>query len=474
MSQIVPVVLSGGAGTRLWPASRACYPKQFLDLGQGRSLLQTTLRRFAGETDFTAPLVIANEEQRFLVGAQAQECGTKLMALLIEPLARDTAFAIAAAATWLAASRPDALMLVMPADQVVADTAVLSHAIRQAVQAARSGYLVTFGIKPTRAEVGFGYIHAGDGKVAGEVLEVLQFVEKPDRRLAEAYVAGGRHYWNSGIFLFEARAVLSEMAAHAPSVLEAATLATERAATDLDFVRLDRSAMEPVSPISIDYAVFQVSSRIAMQPVQDCGWSDVGSWDALHQVTHRDERDNAVFGSAMMIDADRNIAYIADERHLVAYGVSDLAIVSTPDAMLVTRRNLAQDVKQIVERLRQSHPHLVEHNHRVHRPWGHFERVHGGNRHQVKHIYVKPGGRLSLQRHLHRAEHWVVVSGTARVTKGNEILELSENESVYVPLGCLHRLENTGRIPLSLIEVQSGGYLGEDDIERFDDCYGRS
>lgn len=471
---IVPVVLSGGAGTRLWPASRGCYPKQFLDLGQGRSLLQTTLRRFAGESEFTDPLVIANEEQRFLVGAQAQECNAKLMALLIEPLARDTAFAVAAAAKWLMAIRPDALMLVMPADHLIADTPVLSEAIRDAILAARSGYLVTFGIKPTRPEVGFGYIQAGERKIAGEVLDVLQFVEKPDRQVAQSYIASGRHFWNSGIFLFEAQAILSEMAAHAPSVLEAASMANARAKTDLDFVRLDRSAMEAVKPVSIDYAVFQVSSRVAMQPVGDCGWSDLGSWDALHEVAPRDDRENVVLGSGLMIDADRNVAYVADKRLLVAFGVSDLAIVSTADAMLVTRRDLAQDVKRIVENLRQSHPRLVEMNHRVDRPWGHFESLHCGDRHQVKHIYVKPGGRLSLQRHAHRAEHWVVVSGTAQVTKGDETLELTENESVYMPLGCLHRLENTGPIPLSLIEVQSGGYLGEDDIERFDDCYGRT
>jgi mannose-1-phosphate guanylyltransferase / mannose-6-phosphate isomerase len=466
MRRIMPVVLSGGSGTRLWPASRTCYPKQFLALHGERSLLQNTLLRFAPQEDFDPPLVVGSEEHRFLIGAQAQECGAALGALLVEPVARDTAPAIAAAAAWLAARDPDAVMLVMPADHLIGDPVALAEAVRAAMPAAEAGWLVTFGIRPTSPETGYGYVEEGGREIEGSVRQVERFVEKPDLETARRFVESGRHLWNSGLFLFRAATLLAEMERHAPGVHRAALAAVAESTRDLDFVRLARAAFETSPSISIDYGLMQKSDRVAVRPVADLGWSDIGSWNALYEASAPDGRGNVAVGEALLVDCERNYAYLPD-------GVEDLIIVSTPDALLVTRRDLAQDLKPVVERLRAERPEQVSGNRRMYRPWGHYETLDLGGRHQVKHIFVKPGGRLSLQKHYHRAEHWVVVKGTARVTRDNEVHELTENESIYLPLGCRHRLENPGRIPLSLIEVQTGSYLGEDDIERFEDLYGR-
>ncbi|MGQ7791663.1 mannose-1-phosphate guanylyltransferase/mannose-6-phosphate isomerase [Faunimonas sp. B44] len=470
---ITPVILSGGSGTRLWPASRACHPKQFLTFSGSRSLLQNTLLRFHDEPGFGKPTVVASEEHRFLAAEQARACGVELGALLVEPVARDTAAAIAAAGCWLARKDPDALLLVMPADHLIDDPRTLGDAARSAAPAARDGWLVTFGIAPTYPETGYGYIEKGECEISPDLWQAAAFIEKPDRALAERLLEEGGRYWNSGLFLFRAAALLSELERHAPEVLTAAAESVDAARADLDFVRLDRAALERSPSISIDFALMQGSERVAVRPVGEIGWSDIGSWDALYAATPKDPQGNAAVGEVHFADAARNYAYLPDGRLLVALGVEDLVVVSTSDAMLVAKRDRVHGMKGIVDALRTRRPDLVERNRRMYRPWGHYESLDQGERHQVKHICVKPGGRLSLQRHLHRAEHWIVVKGTARVTCGNDVMEVTENESVYLPLGAHHRLENPGRIPLSLIEVQTGSYLGDDDIERFDDVYGR-
>ena len=471
---ILPIVLSGGTGTRLWPASRGSCPKQFLEFEGGGSLFQKTLQRFAAEDDFADPIVVGSEELRFLVGAQAQECGMKLGALLIEPIARNTAFAIAAAACHCIESHPDKMMLTMPADHLIANPLVFAEAIRAALPAALAGYLVTFGIKPTRAETGYGYIEAKDEKIADCAWKVRSFIEKPGLRVADSYFAGGQHYWNSGIFLVNPATLLSELAKHAPDLLQAAKSATRQAVADLDFIRLDRASMEDVEPISIDHRLIQVSKRVCVRPVTGAGWSDIGSWDSLYELTPRDDRGNAAFGSTVMVESDRNFAYMADGRVLITQGVCDLIIVSTADAILVSQRQCSQRIKELVDLVRVDRPELVETSQRMHRPWGYYEVLHHSDGYQVKHIQVKPGGLLSLQKHAHRAENWIVLKGTARVTRNDEVVDLSPNQMIYLPLGCKHRLENPGGIPLSIIEVQTGSYLGEDDIERFEDCYGRT
>ncbi|WP_281351615.1 mannose-1-phosphate guanylyltransferase/mannose-6-phosphate isomerase [Propylenella binzhouense] len=473
MTTITPTVLSGGSGMRLWPASRSCHPKQFLTLTGERSLLQNTLLRFSGEAGFGRPVVVGSEEHRFLLAEQARACGVELAGLLVEPVARDTAPAIAAACRWICARDAEALVLVMPADHRIAVPARLAEAVRESVPVAEDGWLVTFGIEPASPETGYGYVARGPEALSAGVWRAKSFVEKPDRARAEAMIAAGGHYWNSGLFLFRARTLLAELERLAPAIASAAAESVETAAADLDFVRLGRAALERSPASSIDYAVMQRSERVAIRPVSGIGWSDIGSWNALYDASRRDEHGNAALGDARFEDSARNYAYISDGRLLATLGVDDIVVVSTPDAMLVSRRDRAHEIKPIVDRLRTERPELVLANRRVHRPWGHFETIDRGERHQVKHICVKPGGRLSLQRHLHRAEHWVVVKGTARVTRGGEVVEITENESVYLPLGTRHRLENPGRIPLSLIEVQTGSYLGEDDVERLDDVYGR-
>jgi mannose-1-phosphate guanylyltransferase / mannose-6-phosphate isomerase len=469
---IHPVILSGGSGTRLWPMSRSLYPKQLLALVGEHSLLQETVQRVIGDARFAAPLIIANEEHRFIIAEQLREIGAVPEALMLEPIGRNTAPAACVAALRLAASEPDALMLVMPSDHVIGDLAAFRRATECAASAARAGHLVTFGIAPERAETGYGYIAKGEAIAGCEgAFAVTAFVEKPDAETAERYLASGDHFWNSGIFLFPAALYLAELERRQPSMLAACQKALAGARTDSDFIRLDKTAFAASPGDSIDYAVMEHTTLAAVVPV-GMGWSDLGSWDALWELGVRDERGNALLGN-VVAEATRN-CYLRSEAGLVAaIGVEDLVVVATDDAVMVAPRNRTQEVKDLVARLRAERRDEADALATVHRPWGTYRALHNGHRVQVKHIMVRPGAKLSLQMHHHRAEHWVVVQGTAKIVRGNEELILSEDQSTYIPLGTAHRLENPGKIPLHVIEVQSGSYLGEDDIVRFEDHYGR-
>ena len=470
---IQPVILSGGSGTRLWPMSRTLYPKQLLSLLGQDSLLQQTVRRVADRQGFAAPLLVANEEHRFIIAEQLREIAAVPRALLLEPVGRNTAPAACIAALALTEAEPDPLMLVMPSDHTIGDLAAFADAVEGAATAARAGALVSFGITPQRAETGYGYIRRGselDG--AKGVFAVAEFVEKPGPEQAQAYVASGEHSWNSGMFLFPARVYLDELERLRPDMVAACRDALATAQRDSDFVRLGREAFAGCDSDSIDYAVMEHTRRAAVVPVS-MGWSDVGSWDALWEMGDKDQHGNSIEGNVVAEDA-RN-CYLRSEAGLVAaIGIEDLVVVSTADAVMVAPRNSTQDVMKLVARLVKDRRDEADALPTVHRPWGTFTSLHNGHRVQVKHIMVKPGGKLSLQMHHHRAEHWVVVQGTARIRRGDQETMLSEDQSTYIPIGTAHRLENPGKIPLHLIEVQSGSYLGEDDIVRLEDSYGRS
>ena len=461
------VLLSGGSGTRLWPLSREAYPKQFLPLAGEATMVQDTWSRAAALTTLK-PIVVANEEHRFLVAEQLRQIGAPVPDILLEPVGRNTAPAIAAAALQARAAGEDPVLLVLPSDHVVRDVAAFHAAVREALPAAGDGALVTFGIRASAPETGFGYIQAGPGE---GVRKVLRFVEKPDAETARAYLASGDHVWNSGMFLFRASRYLDELARFRPDILDAVRRAFDAASRDGDFVRLEREAFAASPSDSIDYAVMEKTSDARVLPV-DIGWNDVGSWSALWDVSAQDEHGNAGHGDVIAVDSRNSYAY---SRRLVALvGVDDLVVVETDDAVLVARKDRVQQVKDVVARLKaDQRSHAVMHR-EVHRPWGSYDSVDVGNGFQVKRIKVKPGARLSLQSHAHRAEHWVVVRGTARVTRDNDVFDLHANQSTYIPLGARHRLENPGVDQLELIEVQSGDYLGEDDIVRYEDVYGRS
>ena len=467
MAQLQPVLLSGGSGTRLWPLSREAYPKQFLPLAGDDTMVQATWRRVEALADL-APIVVANEEHRFLVAEQLRQVGAPVPAILLEPVGRNTAPAIAAAALQAMAGGADPLLLVLPSDHVVRDVAGFQRAVREASSAAEAGALVTFGIVPDAPETGFGYIQAeaGDG-----LRQVLRFVEKPDAATARSYLDAGGYYWNSGMFLFRASRYLEELARFRPDIVDAMRAAHAAARHDGDFVRLDKDAFSACPSDSLDYAVMEKTADAMVLPV-DIGWNDVGSWSALWDVAERDADGNAHHGDVIAVDSRNSYAYA--QRLVALVGVDDIVVVETDDAVLVARKDKVQEVKQVVARLKQEQRSQAVLHREVHRPWGSYDSVDNGGRHQVKRIKVKPGAALSLQMHHHRAEHWIVVSGTAKVTRGDETLLLSENESTYIPLGVKHRLENPGKVPLELIEVQSGSYLGEDDIVRFEDVYGRS
>jgi len=467
MAKLQPVLLSGGSGTRLWPLSREAYPKQFLPLAGDDTMVQATWRRVEALADL-APIVVANEEHRFLVAEQLRQVGAPVPAILLEPVGRNTAPAIAAAALQAMAGGADPLLLVLPSDHVVRDVAGFQRAVREASAAAEAGALVTFGIVPDAPETGFGYIQAetGDG-----LRKVSRFVEKPDTATAQSYLDAGGYYWNSGMFLFRASRYLQELARFRPDIVEAVKAAHAAARHDGDFVRLDREAFVACASDSIDYAVMEKTADAMVLPV-DIGWNDVGSWSALWDVAERDGDGNAHHGDVISVDSRNSYAYA--QRLVALVGVDDIVVVETDDAVLVARKDRVQEVKQVVAQLKKEQRSQAVLHREVHRPWGSYDSVDNGGRHQVKRIKVKPGAALSLQMHHHRAEHWIVVSGTARVTRGDEVLLLSENESTYIPLGVKHRLENPGKVPLELIEVQSGSYLGEDDIVRFEDVYGRS
>jgi len=467
MSSILPVILSGGSGTRLWPLSREAYPKQFLPLTGERTMLQATWLRVA-DVAAHPPIVVANESHRFVAAEQLQQAGTAPSAILLEPIGRNTAPAIAAAALEARRNGDDPLLLVLPSDHLINNITRFHQAIAQAAAIAEQGKLVTFGIQPTAPETGYGYIKAvaGDGPRAIE-----RFVEKPDLATAETYVASGEYYWNSGMFLFRASRYLEELERLQPQILAACRTAWEKARRDTDFIRLDADAFKASPSDSIDYAVMEKTGDAAVVPL-DAGWSDVGSWTALRDVSEQDADGNAHRGDVIAIDCRNTFAY--GDRLIAMVGLEDVIVVETNDAVLVGKSDRMQEVKDVVAQLKADGRSEATWHRKVYRPWGAYDSIDHGERFQVKRITVKPGGTLSLQMHHHRAEHWIVVSGTAEVTRGDEVLLLTENQSTYIPLGVTHRLRNPGKLPLELIEVQSGSYLGEDDIVRFEDTYGRA
>ena len=474
-SALVPVILCGGTGTRLWPLSRASYPKQYWPLaGTGEdTLLQQTQQRLKGLPGLAAPLLICNEDHRFIVAEQLRQIGVEPQAILLEPIGRNTAPAVAVAALQATAHGEDPLLLVLAADHVIRDAATFRATVTAGMAAAEAGQLVTFGIVPTAPETGYGYIEAAQSLLgANEPVPIARFVEKPDRATAEQFLATGRFTWNSGMFLFKASAILAELERLAPEVVSACRSSLEHDSADLDFLRLEREAFASCPSVALDVAVMERTDRGAVLPLE-AGWSDVGSWSALWETADQDSDGNVLRGRVIS-EGSSNCYLRSEHRLVVGLGVEDLVVVETDDVVLVAHRDRAQEVKAIVGRLeREGAPESKAHR-KIYRPWGSYDGVTEGERWQVKRIVVNPGASLSLQMHHHRAEHWIVVQGTAVVEKDGGRELVGENQSTYIPLGCRHRLSNPGKIPVELIEVQSGPYLGEDDIVRFEDRYGRS
>jgi len=470
MNEIVPVILSGGSGTRLWPLSREHYPKQLLALTGSATLLQQTVLRLEGMAGITSPVVVCNEEHRFLIAEQLREIAKSPAALVLEPAGRNTAPALTVAALHLANANPDTLMLAMPADHVIADSPVFRQAVDAAREHALQGQLVTFGIVPTAPETGYGYIRCGK-VLKGKIQTVAAFIEKPDALRAKEYLASGEHLWNSGIFMMTAGTWLEEMKRFRPDILATCQQALTKASRDSDFTRLDKETFLKCASDSIDYAVMEKTERAVVMPLA-APWSDVGSWSSLWSVLSHDHVGNAVRGDVLTHDV-RDSIIMSDHRLVAGVGLRNLVIVETADAVLVAHRDRSQDVKEIVQQLKRSNRSETIAHRRVYRPWGHYDSVDHGDSFQVKRITVYPHSALSLQLHHKRAEHWVVVKGCARVTRGEDVFDLEANQSTYIPIGTRHRLENTGTTPLEMIEVQSGEYLGEDDIVRFEDRYHR-
>lgn len=479
MASIVPVVLSGGSGTRLWPLSREKYPKQLLPLVGDLSMLQATVARMEGLPDLGQPLLVCNEEHRFVVAEQVRVLG-KTGRILLEPVGRNTAPAMTLAALEASRGGDDPVLVVMPADHVIADVPAFQSVVQRAVSLARGGVAVTFGITPDCPETGYGYIQRGAALVEdGGAFELARFVEKPDRATAEAYLDAGDYLWNSGLFVMKASTWLKALAHCRPDILEACRKAMSGVSEDGEFVRIGRDEFVACPSDSIDYAVMErltagdpALPRGVVIPLS-AGWSDVGAWDALWKVLPKCDNGNAFRGDVMLENC-RNTLAVSESRLVACIGTSDLVVVETDDAILVVQHDATQDVKKIVDRLKSEKRSVAQWHRKVYRPWGWYDGVDCGERFQVKRIGVNPGASLSLQMHHHRAEHWIVVKGTAQVTRGEEVFLVAENQSTYIPLGVKHRLENTGILPLEMIEVQSGSYLGEDDIVRFEDTYGRS
>ncbi|WP_250464260.1 mannose-1-phosphate guanylyltransferase/mannose-6-phosphate isomerase [Microbulbifer litoralis] len=468
---MIPVILCGGTGSRLWPLSREAYPKQFLSLTGSETMLQATALRLDGLPGLQAPILVCNEEHRFAAAEQLQEIDRTAQSILLEPCARNTAPAIALAALAALEGGDDPLLLVLPADHAVADAGAFRAAVAPAAELAERGHLVTFGIVPTSPETGYGYIRRGE-EIGGGAWKVAEFVEKPEQTTAEQYLASGDYAWNSGMFLFRASRYIEELGQYRPEILEACRKALAGAARDLDFTRIDGGAFAACPEDSVDYAVMERTESAAVVPME-AGWSDVGSWSALWDLADKDDDGNLLLGD-VLTEASEDCLVRADSRLVGLLGVRDLVVVDTDDAVLVADKTRVQEVRKLVAQLKRDERSEAQNHRKVYRPWGYYDSIDGGPRFQVKRIVVKPGRKLSLQMHHHRAEHWIVVRGTAKVTRGGEEQLLTENQSTYIPLGVTHRLENPGTIPLELIEVQSGSYLGEDDIVRFDDSYGRS
>ncbi|WP_047393390.1 mannose-1-phosphate guanylyltransferase/mannose-6-phosphate isomerase [Chitinibacter sp. ZOR0017] len=471
---ITPVILCGGSGTRMWPLSRGGYPKQFLSLYGDASLLQQTATRLKGLPDINSPLLISNNEQRFLVAEQLRQAGVHNPQIVLEPIGRNTAPAVAAAAVIALESNPDALLLVLPSDHVITQSNVFKQLVLRAANVATTGKLVTFGIQPTEPHTGYGYVQRGDAlHETDAAYTVAAFVEKPDAKRAAEFIESGDFYWNSGMFMFRADVYLQELAQFQPKMLEQVKAAVAASQRDLDFVRLGHDEFAACPSDSIDYAVMEHTAHAAVIAAAGLGWNDIGSWTALAEVSQADAEGNNLVGD-VMVEGVSNSYIRSENRMIAALGVDNLVIVETADAILVAHKDKVQDVKNIVNRLQAAGRSESVTHRKVYRPWGSYEGIDSGARFQVKRIIVNPGASLSLQMHYHRAEHWIVVTGTARVVNGDQTLLLTENQSTYIPIGATHRLENPGKFPLELIEVQSGGYLGEDDIVRFEDTYGRA
>ncbi|WP_278362864.1 mannose-1-phosphate guanylyltransferase/mannose-6-phosphate isomerase [Acinetobacter schindleri] len=473
---MIPVILSGGSGTRLWPLSRSSYPKQFLSITEEKTLFQLTLDRISNLNQFLVnfqnPIIVTNENHRFIVAEQLRQ--KKIPAqILLEPIARNTAPAIAVAAELALSRREDPVLLILAADHVIQQQDAFNQSIQVGLAAAEAGQLVTFGIVPTAPETGYGYIKAQQKIEQSELKSypVTEFVEKPNRVTAEQYVADGSYLWNSGMFMFKASTYLLELEKFNPTIAKNAKNAIQNSKNDLDFIRLDKTSFEQCPEDSIDYAVMEKTEHAVVVPL-NANWNDVGAWNSVWEVSQKDENGNSLRGDVIAQDTHNSLIH-AETRLVSTLGLENIVVIETADAVLVADQSKVQDIKKIVEHLKSNQRSEIESHRKVFRPWGSYDSIEHGSRYQVKCIVVNPGQKLSLQMHHHRAEHWIIVNGTAKVRKGDETIILTENQSIYIPLGETHALENPGKVPLELIEVQSGSYLGEDDIVRFEDVYGR-
>jgi len=466
---MIPIILSGGAGTRLWPLSRALYPKQFLSLNSNKTLFQETLCRLK-KLEMADPIIVCNEEHRFIVAENIHNIGDRAQNIILEPVGRNTAPAIAAAALFAIENNDDPLLMVLPSDHIIEDIEAFCAATTLAKELAEKGHMVTFGIKPTKAHSGYGYIEQGEA-IAENANKIAAFKEKPDIKTAQSFIESGKYFWNSGMFCFKASNYLEELEKHQPDLLKHVKDSVSNSKNDLDFNRLNKDAFEQCSDISIDYAVMEHTNNGVVVGL-DANWMDIGSWDSVWEIADKDVNGNVCKGDIITQDSKNNYVYSKDK--LVAIlGAENLIIIDTQDALLVADKSKAQDVKTIVSKLKKDSRAEATHHKTVYRPWGHYTPISEGLRYQTKHISVKSGGKISLQKHQHRSEHWIIVRGTAKVIKGDETFILTENESVYLPIGVVHSLENIDDTVLEVIEVQTGDYLSEDDIIRLEDIYGR-